>query len=142
MDVYNPGGHIDCTFEFNDRGRGPKIATHYIVAVDGLPLRVDETGNDYLKAPVDEHFAVKDGIAVWKSTSESGQAPAGGFYISNNGASAESALLVDALLRGEGYSHKAAPCGRGAIGTDDGRDPRRSRTEVARNRVCDHRTFL
>jgi hypothetical protein len=20
----NPGGHIDCTFEFNDRGRGPR----------------------------------------------------------------------------------------------------------------------
>src|SRR6516164_9761017 len=89
VDVYSPGGHIDCAFEFNDRGRGPKVVTHYILAVDGLPSRVDETGNDYLKAPVDEHFAVKDGIAVWKSTSESGQAPADGFYVSNNGASAE-----------------------------------------------------
>jgi hypothetical protein len=29
VEVYNPGGHIDCTFEFNDRGRGPKVAAHY-----------------------------------------------------------------------------------------------------------------
>src|SRR5271167_3513026 len=115
VDVYNPGGHIDCTFEFNDRGRGPKIAAHYIVAVDGLPLRVDETGNDYLKAPVDEHFAVKDGIAVWKSTSENGQAPAAGFYISNNGASAESAFLVRALLNAKGVPMKLLPAGEARL---------------------------
>jgi hypothetical protein len=115
VDVYSPGGHIDCTFEFNDRGRGPKIAAHYIVAVDGLPLRVDETGNDYLKAPVDEHFAVKDGIAVWKSTSESGQAPAGGFYISNNGASAESALLVGALLNAKSVPVRLLPAGEARL---------------------------
>ncbi|HXO36022.1 MAG TPA: hypothetical protein VN901_27090, partial [Candidatus Acidoferrales bacterium] len=53
-DVYSPGGHIDSTFEFNDRGRGPNIAAHYILAADGSPQRTDITGNDYLKAPVDE----------------------------------------------------------------------------------------
>ena len=115
VDVYNPGGHIDCTFEFNDRGRGPKIAAHYIVAADGLLLRTDVTGNDYLKAPVDEHFAVKDGIAVWKSTSEHGQSPAAGFYISNNGASAESALLVGALLKAKGVPVKLLPAGEARL---------------------------
>jgi hypothetical protein len=115
VDVYNPGDHIDCTFEFNDRGRGPKVAAHYIVAADGLPLRVDETGNDYLKAPVDEHFAVENGIAVWKSTSENGQAPAPGFYISNNGASVEWALLVDALLRAKGVPVKLLPAGEARL---------------------------
>src|ERR1700682_1063868 len=73
VDVYAPGGQIDSTFEFNDRGRGPKIAAHYVVAADGSPSRSDVTGNDYLKAPVDEHFAVESGIAHWKSTSEHGQ---------------------------------------------------------------------
>jgi hypothetical protein len=115
VDVYSPGGHIDCAFEFNDRGRGPKVVTHYILAVDGLPSRVDETGNDYLKAPVDEHFAVKDGIAVWKSTSESGQAPADGFYVSNNGASAESAFLVGALLKAKGVPVKLLPAGEARL---------------------------
>lgn len=115
VDVYNPGGHIDCAFEFNDRGRGPKVAAHYIVAANGLPMRVDETGNDYLKAPVDEHFAVEGGIAHWKSTSENGQASAPGFYISNNGASAESALLVDALLRAKGVPLKLLPAGEARL---------------------------
>ena len=35
VDTYTSGGHIDSTFEFNDRGRGPKIEAHYIVAGDG-----------------------------------------------------------------------------------------------------------
>ena len=111
VDVYNPGGHIDCTFEFNDRGRGPKIAAHYIVAADGLLLRADVTGNDYLKATVDEHFAVKGGIAVWKNTSENGQSPAPGFYISNNGAPVETALVVGALVKAKGVPVKLLPAG-------------------------------
>lgn len=44
--------------EYNDRGRGPKISARYIVAADGLPLRTDVTGNDYLKAPVEEHSVI------------------------------------------------------------------------------------
>jgi hypothetical protein len=80
-----------------------------------LLLRADLTGNDYLKAPVDEHFAVKDAIAVWKSTSESGQAHAAGFYISNNGASAESALLVGALLKAKNVPVKLLPAGEARL---------------------------
>jgi hypothetical protein len=85
VDTYGPGGRIDCTFEYNDRGRGPKIAAHYILGADGLPLHADVTGNDYLKAPVDEHFAFENGVAHWKSTSENGQSLTPGFYVSNNG---------------------------------------------------------
>jgi len=50
VDTYSPRGQIDCTFEFNDRGRGPKIVAHYLAAADGLPLLADVTGNDYWKA--------------------------------------------------------------------------------------------
>ena len=115
VDVYTPGGQIDSAFEFNDRGRGPKIAAHYVVAADGSPSRSDVTGNDYLKAPVDEHFAVENGIAHWKSTSESGQAPAAGFYISNNGPPLESALLVAALLKTKAALVKLLPSGEARL---------------------------
>jgi hypothetical protein len=115
VDTSSPGGHIDCTFEHNDRGRGPKIAAHYIVAADGLPLRTDVTGNDYFKAPVEEHFAVENGIAHWKSTSENGQAPVPGFYISNNGPAGESALLVGALLKAKGGPVKLFPVGEARL---------------------------
>jgi hypothetical protein len=102
VDTYLPEGRVESTFEFNDRGRGPKISVVYILDSNGLPLRVDETGNDYLKAPVDEHFEAKEGIAHWKSTAEEGHAPAGGFYVSNNGAAAELAFLVGALEKTQG----------------------------------------
>jgi imidazolonepropionase-like amidohydrolase len=105
VDTYLPDGRIQSTFEFNDRGRGPKISANYVLDSNGLPLHVDETGNDYLKAPVDEHFEVKDGTARWKSTAEKGEAPAGSFYISNNGAAAETAFLVAALAKANGPVH-------------------------------------
>jgi hypothetical protein len=111
VDVFGPGGHLDSTFEFNDRGRGPKVAAHYVVGSDGLPLHTDVTGNDYLKAPVEEHFAIEDGMAHWKSTSENGQAPAPGFYVSNNGPAVESALLAVALLRAKEAPVKLFPAG-------------------------------
>jgi imidazolonepropionase-like amidohydrolase len=115
VDTYRADGHIDSTFEFNDRGRGPKIEAHYIVAGDGAPLRTDLTGNDYLKAPVDEHFSVDAGVGRWKSTSENGQAPAPGFYISNNGPASELALLVSALLKAKGAPVKLFPAGEAKL---------------------------
>jgi hypothetical protein len=37
------------------------VSAHYVLGSDGLPQRIDITGNDYLKAPVDEHFAIENG---------------------------------------------------------------------------------
>jgi imidazolonepropionase-like amidohydrolase len=64
-----------------------------------MPMRVDVTGVDYLKAAVDEHFSVENGLAHWKSTSEHGQAPAGRFYIGVNTPQLETTLLVQQLAR-------------------------------------------
>ena len=99
VDTYREDGHIDSQFEFNDRGRGPKITAHYRISPTGMPLRTDITGNDYLKAPVDEHFGIEQGVGHWKSTSESGQGSRPGFYVSNNGPAVELALLVNALSK-------------------------------------------
>jgi hypothetical protein len=115
VDTYSPDGHIDSTFEFNDRGRGPKVEAHYVVAVDGSPLRTDITGVDYLKAPVDEHFSIDAGGAHWKSTTENGQAPAPGFYISNNGPASETALLVSVLLKAKGAPVRLFPGGEARL---------------------------
>jgi Amidohydrolase family len=115
VDVYSPGRHIDSTFEFNDRGRGPNIAAHYILAADRSPQRTDITGNDYLKAPVDEHFSVKAGVGHWKSASEDGQAATPGFYVSNNGPAAELALLVSALLNAKDAAVRLFPAGEARL---------------------------
>jgi hypothetical protein len=115
VDTYLPEGRVESRFEFNDRGRGPKISVVYILDSSGLPLRVDETGNDYLKASVDEHFAAKGGVAHWKSTAEEGHAPAGGFYVSNNGAAAELAFLVAALEKTQGAPIHLFPAGEARL---------------------------
>jgi len=115
VDTFGPGGRLDSTFEFNDRGRGPKIAAHYLLATDGRPLKTDITGNDYLKAPVHEHFAVENGQAHWNSTSENGSASAGGFYVSNNGPAAELAVLVGALVKAKGGPVKLYPSGEARL---------------------------
>lgn len=115
VDIYGPGGRIDSTFEYNDRGRGPKIAAHYVLRPDGLPSLTDITGNDYLKAPVSERFSIENGVAHWKSTSENGQASTPGFYISNNGPAAEMAFLVAALLKAKGAAVKLLPAGEARL---------------------------
>jgi hypothetical protein len=115
VDSYSEDGRIDSTFEFNDRGRGPKVSAHYLVGASSMPLRTDITGNDYLKAPVDEHFRVENGRAHWKSTSEDGSGAEGGFYVSNNGSAAEYALLVAALLKAKNGTVGLLPAGEARL---------------------------
>jgi imidazolonepropionase-like amidohydrolase len=115
VDTFSPDGRIDSAFEFNDRGRGPRVSAHYVIGANGLPLHSDFTGNDYLKAPVDEHFAVEQGRAHWKSTSEEGSSATEGFYISNNGPNAELALLVAALVKAKGAPVKLLPAGEARL---------------------------
>jgi amidohydrolase family protein len=115
VDTYGPGAQVDSTFEYNDRGRGPKIAAHYVLSENSLPLQTTVTGNDYLKAPVDEHFTLLNGVGTWKSTSENGHVEGTGFYISNNGPAAESAFLVSALLKAKGTPLKLFPAGEARL---------------------------
>src|SRR3989442_8535587 len=115
VDKFSVNGRIDSAFEFNDRGRGPKIAATYLLGAGGLPLRTDVTGNDYLKAPVDEHFAFEQGRSHCKSTSEDGSSPAEGLYVSNNGPGAEFALLVAALVKAKGGPVKLLPAGEARL---------------------------
>ena len=112
VDTFTSDGKIESHFEFNDRGRGPKIVARYTLSPNGLPLTTDITGNDYLKAPVDEHFALRDGVTKWQSTSESGQSPKPGFYISNNGPALESALLISALVKAAPSALDLLPAGQ------------------------------
>lgn len=112
VDAFGPNGTLDSSYEFNDRGRGPKLEAHYLLGPDGLPNRVDIKGVDYLKAPVDEHFAVEHGRAHWKSTSEEGSGDRGAFYVSLNGPSAEMALLAHALGKAGSAGLRLFPAGQ------------------------------
>jgi len=66
----SPDGTIHEFFQFNDRGRGPKIYTSYRLDSHGLIVFEQSKGVDYMKAPVEERFSLVGGEAVWKNKSE------------------------------------------------------------------------
>jgi imidazolonepropionase-like amidohydrolase len=97
-------GSLHMFFQFNDRGRGPKLASVLKVDADGIPISETITGNDYLKSPVDESFSLATGAASWKNNAEQGDkkisAPA--FYTALNAAPYEIGLLARAALHNGG----------------------------------------
>ena len=111
----DPDGTLHYSFEFNDRGRGPKVSERVVLDGDGLPTQLEVTGNDYLKSPVDERFARKVGKAVWHSSSESDSSTAPGFYASVDGAPEETALLARALIKAPNGRLAVLPAGEARI---------------------------
>ena len=99
-----PEGKLYAFFQFNDRGRGPKIMTVATVDANGFPSQEVIDGNDYYKTQVHEEFSNENGNAHWKSLSEQGQKNFAGraFYVSLYGPPEEGALLVRAALANGG----------------------------------------
>lgn len=112
-----PDGTREFTFEYGDRGRGPKLTTTIKLDANGLPVSLNTTGNDYLRAPVAEVFTFESGVARWKNTAESGEKKLGAnaFYSSMNGAPEEFALLAQALLKSRDKRLPLLPDGEASI---------------------------
>ncbi len=109
-----PDGTIHEFYQFNDRGRGPKIYTTYKLDANGLIVFEESKGVDYMKSPVDERFQFANGEAVWNNQSENEKQPnaAGKIYIDLNGGSEAMAILARALLApGNGGKLAALPSG-------------------------------
>src|SRR5271167_442319 len=100
----NADGSLQFYFEFNDRGRGPKVTERVVLDSSATPTQIENSGNDYDKSPVDEHFTLKDGKATWTNRAEKGEkaVSANAFYVSISGVPEESALLARALLAAGG----------------------------------------
>ena len=98
VDHFDAQGGVEVDYEFNDRGRGPKVHGHYQFGDDHFPRRTDLSGVNYLKAPVDEHFETTATGARWRSVVEKGESAGKGFYISSDGSGlVELAALARAL---------------------------------------------
>lgn len=112
-----PDGARELTYEYTDRGRGPKLTTTIKLDANGLPVSLDTTGHDYLKAPVAETFTFENGVARWKNTAESGEKrlTAHAFYNSMNAAPEEFALLAQALLKSPDRRLPLLPDGEASI---------------------------
>ena len=114
LQIHGDGTRV-ADFEFNDRGRGPKIHEELQMGADGAPTRLEVSGRSYMGAPVAETFGVSDGQARWESTVESGAAPAGGFYSASDGTPEQLAVLARALLAASGRHLDLLPAGTAAI---------------------------
>src|SRR5437762_14304045 len=66
----DPGSVVGAEYSYNDRGRGDHITATWKLGAAGVPTEYEGHGNDYMKAPIEERFEVKDGKARWKNRSE------------------------------------------------------------------------
>lgn len=112
----NADGSLKLYYEFNDRGRGPKVTERVVLDKNGLPADIESSGNDYMKDAVEERFSWHDGRASWKNRAEQGERPVSGkaFYVSLSGTPEEAGLLAKALLAAGGPL-PLLPAGEAAI---------------------------
>lgn len=97
-------GSLHIFYQFNDRGRGPKITSVLRLDANGVPVAESVEGNDYLKSPIHESYTLESGTASWKSNYEDGKrtltVPA--VYVAIDGAPAELGILTQVALRNRG----------------------------------------
>jgi imidazolonepropionase-like amidohydrolase len=116
MKVTQQGQERSVDYSYNDRGRGHELKQIFRISPSGLLESTSVTGVDYLKVPVDESFAVKEGKASWTSRVDAGSVPAkGAFYIAHQRTPEHWAALTRALRAAPGQSLDLLPSGRARL---------------------------
>ena len=112
-----PGGTVPAEYSYNDRGRGDHIVATWKLDADDVPIEYEGRGNDYMKAPVEERFEIKNGRASWKSRSEHGEQEVTGkaFYLPINAPPEFLGVLTRALLKAPNHKLALLPAGEASI---------------------------
>ena len=112
-----PGGAVRVEYSYNDRGRGDHIVATWKLDAAGVPIEYEGKGNDYMKAPVEERFEIKDGKASWKNRSEQGEQAVTGeaFYLPMSAPPEFSGVLARALLKAPNHKLTLLPAGEASI---------------------------
>jgi hypothetical protein len=104
-------------WRYNDRGRGDDIVATWKTDANGVLVEYRVKGNNYLKAPVDETYTLKNGKATWRTLAESGEravsAPA--FYVPANAPPELTGVLARALLKAPDHRLPLLPAGEARI---------------------------
>lgn len=100
-------GKIHYRYEYNDRGRGPKLQVD-LQLESGQVVSRRVSGVDYFKGPVDETFELKDGTATWKNKVENESRKVTGpvIYSPIEGAPGEIEWTLKQLLRQKSHIHE------------------------------------
>ena len=109
-----PDGAMRAEYSYNDRGRGDHIIATWKLDGAGVPIEYEGRGNDYMKAPVEEHFEIKNGRASWKNRSEQGEQAVTGeaFYLPMNAPPEFSLCSRARLLKAPNHKLRASACRR------------------------------
>ncbi|HXT52679.1 MAG TPA: hypothetical protein VN811_16690, partial [Thermoanaerobaculia bacterium] len=111
-----PDGTIRSHFEYNDRGRGPKVDSRLVLGADGTPASLTVDGNEYYKGPVAERFSREGGKATWKNRAEQGESTATpAFYSSYDGPPNEIGYLVAVAAKAPGQRIALLPTGSATV---------------------------
>ena len=110
-------GAVRAEYSYNDRGRGDHIIATWKLDGAGVPVEYDGRGNDYMKAPIEEHFELKNGRASWKNRSEQGEQALTGeaFYLPMNALPEFFGVLARALLKAPNRKLPLLPAGEATI---------------------------
>lgn len=100
-------GKIHYKYEYNDRGRGPKLQVDMQIE-NGQVVSRRVTGVDYFKGAVDETYELKDGIAKWRNKIENDQRNVTGpvIYSPLQGVPGEMEWDLKQLLKQKGHVHE------------------------------------
>jgi Amidohydrolase family len=114
---HQPDGATRAEYSYNDRGRGDHIVATWKLDAAGVPIEYDGRGNDYMKAPIEEHFEMKNGRAGWKNRSEQGEQVVSGeaFYLPMNAPPEFFGVLARALLKVPNHKLTLLPAGEASI---------------------------
>lgn len=106
-------GHVSYFYEYNDRGRGPRLLVNIVTSADGLVQERTATGHDYFKAPVDEKLMITGNNASWKNHIENEQKTVAGkvIYSPLNSVPAEIELALKVLHKTPGHQLDMLPAG-------------------------------
>src|SRR2546421_11079439 len=110
-------GTVRVEYSYNDRGRGDHIIATWKVDGAGAPIDYEGHGNDYMQAPIEERFEMKNGRASWKNRSEQGERAVAGeaFYLPINAPPEFMGVLARALLKAPNHKLSLLPAGGGSI---------------------------
>ncbi len=110
-------GSRTLSYEYNDRGRGPKLTARVRLDTTGMPVSIEMDGVDYYKAPVSERYTFANGVARWKNSSEAGEQKLSGhaFYLTTQGLPEELGWLAQSLLQAQGQRMALLPAGEASI---------------------------
>ncbi|MGJ8664422.1 MAG: amidohydrolase family protein, partial [Marinicella sp.] len=115
--TYLAGGLQTAEFEFNDRGRGPKISESIRLDDHGQVISYKVTGNSYMGSDVDESYRLNQGEAQWQSTDEQGRDTVTGpvAYVNSQGTTESLGVMVRYVMQQPNNKLELLPSGQASV---------------------------